>query len=101
MRRGLPVRMVGVVAAPGAGQYVRVAEIRVVAGRYRLVRSLGRGGFSEVWQAEDSVLGRAVAVKVFTAPAGQADLAARFGREASVVAGLRHPNLVVVFDAGV
>jgi eukaryotic-like serine/threonine-protein kinase len=78
-----------------------IAEMRVLAGRYRLVTSLGRGGFSEVWQAEDSVLGRAVAVKVFTAPAGQADLVARFRREARTVAGLRHPNVVVVFDAGV
>ena len=93
--------MVFVMAAPVVGQYVRVAEMRVVAGRYRLVKSLGRGGFSEVWQAEDSVLGRAVAVKVFTAPAGQADLVARFHREARTVAGLRHPNVVVVFDAGV
>jgi eukaryotic-like serine/threonine-protein kinase len=79
----------------------RVAEMRVLAGRYRLVKLLGRGGFSEVWQAEDSLLGRAVAVKLFTAPAGQADLVARFHREARTVAGLRHPNVVVVFDAGV
>lgn len=86
---------------PAAGQYVRVTQTRVLAGRYRLVKSLGRGGFSEVWQAEDSVLGRAVAVKVFTAPAGQPDLVARFHREARTVAGLRHPNVVVVFDAGV
>ncbi len=75
--------------------------MRVLAGRYRLVSSLGRGGFSEVWQAEDSVLGRAVAVKLFSAPAGQADLVARFRREARTVAGLRHQNVVVVFDAGV
>src|SRR5258708_25051803 len=79
----------------------QVAEMRVLAGRYRLVSSLGRGGFSEVWQAEDSVLGRAVAVKLFSAPAGQADLVARFRREARTVAGLRHQNVVVVFDAGV
>jgi eukaryotic-like serine/threonine-protein kinase len=90
-----------VVAAPAGGQYVRVAEMRVLAGRYRLVSSLGRGGFSEVWQAEDGVLGRAVAVKVFTAPAGEADVVAWFAREARTVAGLRHPNVVVVFDAGI
>src|SRR5258708_18811105 len=52
-------------------------------------------------QAEDGLLGRAVAVKLFTAPPGQPDLLARFDREARIVAGLRHPNLVVVFDAGV
>ena len=79
-------------AVPVTGQYVLVAEMRVVAGRYRPVKLLGRGGFSEVWQAEDGVLGRAVAVKVFTAPAGQPDLIARFHREARTVAGLRHPN---------
>jgi eukaryotic-like serine/threonine-protein kinase len=83
------------------GHYVRVVEMRVLAGRYRLAKLLGRGGFSEVWQAEDSLLGRAVAVKVFTASAGQADLVARFHREARTVAGLRHPNVVVVFDAGI
>jgi eukaryotic-like serine/threonine-protein kinase len=75
--------------------------MQVLAGRYRLVKPLGRGGSSEVWQGEDSVLGRAVAVKVFTAPAGQPDLVARFHREARTVAGLRHPNVVIVFDAGI
>jgi eukaryotic-like serine/threonine-protein kinase len=100
-RPGSPVGVVFVLAAPVTGQYVLVAEMRVVADRYRLVKPLGRGGFSEVWQAEDSVLGRAVAVKVFTAPAGQPDLVARFHREARTVAGLRHPNVVVVFDAGI
>ena len=75
--------------------------MRVLAGRYRLVEPLGRGGFSEVWQAEDSVLGRPVAVKVFAASAGQPDLVARFHREARILAGLRHPNVVTVFDAGV
>jgi len=93
--------MVCVVAVPVGGQYVRVMETRVLAGRYRLVKSLGRGGFSEVWQAEDSVLGRAVAVKVFTAPASDPDVVARFHREARTVAALRHPNVVVVFDAGI
>ena len=100
-RRKRPVCVVCVVAVPVGGQYVQVMETRVLAGRYRLDRSLGRGGFSEVWQAEDSVLGRAVAVKVFTAPASDPDVVARFQREARTVAALRHPNVVVVFDAGV
>jgi eukaryotic-like serine/threonine-protein kinase len=73
----------------------------MVADRYRLIEPLGRGGFSEVWQAEDIGLGRAVAVKLFTQPVGQPDLVARFHREARVLAGLRHPNVVVVFDAGI
>lgn len=83
------------------GQYVRMVQVRVVAGRYRLAEPLGRGGFSEVWQAQDDVLGRAVAIKLFTAPASQPDVVARFEREARTVAGLQHPNIVAVFDAGI
>jgi eukaryotic-like serine/threonine-protein kinase len=75
--------------------------MRELAGRYRLVSSLGGGGFSEVWRAEDGVLGRDVAVKVFTPAVGQPDQAHRLYREARTLAGLRHPNVVVIHDAGV
>src|SRR5216683_1687176 len=78
----------------------RMADERVLAGRYRLGGSLGRGGFSEVRSAEDSVLGRGVAVKLLAGAAGQPDLVRRFDREARALARLSHPNVVAVYDAG-
>jgi eukaryotic-like serine/threonine-protein kinase len=77
-----------------------VAKVFQLAARYRLVSSLGGGGFSEVWQAEDNVLGRDVAVKLCTMAPGNPDLLHRFYREARTLAGLRHPNVVVIHDAG-
>lgn len=70
-----------------------------LAGRYRLVELLGRGGMGEVWSAADSVLRRTVAVKLLPLLAG-ADLERRFQREAAILAGLRHPGITVVHDAG-
>jgi len=77
-----------------------MARERVLAGRYRLGGSLGRGGFSEVHSAEDGVLDRVVAVKLLAGAAGQPDRARRFDREARALARLSHPNVVAVYDAG-
>lgn len=75
---------------------------RVVAGRYRLISPLGRGGMAVVWRAKDEVLGRDVAVKLvdLTGPDSQA-WGARFEREARTTAMLNHPSIVTVFDTGV
>ena len=73
---------------------------RVFAGRYRLVSRLGRGGFGEVCRAEDTVLGRQVAVKTLIVSAGGDDLLLRFEREAQALARLDHPNIVAVYDTG-
>ncbi|GII53425.1 hypothetical protein Pth03_18140 [Planotetraspora thailandica] len=82
-----------------------VAEHLVLAGRYELLTPLGRGGMGQVWEAEDQRLGRRVAVKLLTDEvlAGRAepnDLVRRFAREASVMAGLQHPGVPAVHDAG-
>jgi eukaryotic-like serine/threonine-protein kinase len=67
--------------------------------RYRLERTLGRGGMAVVWLGHDEVLDRPVAVKVLSDTiASDPGFLARFRREARVAAGLSHPNLVGVYD---
>lgn len=73
----------------------------VIQTRYELTALLGRGGMAEVWQAEDSHLGRSVAIK-FLAPQLSSDpeFLVRFFSEAQAVAGISHPNVVRVLDFG-
>ncbi|HSB63795.1 MAG TPA: serine/threonine-protein kinase, partial [Thermoanaerobaculia bacterium] len=72
-----------------------------VLGRYRLLERAGVGGMSEVWKAEDETLKRTVAVKVILGPVAQeSTFRERFLREARLVAGLEHPNVLPVFDYG-
>ncbi len=70
-------------------------------GRYRLLEKAGSGGMSEVWKAEDTTLHRTVAVKVIHTPiAEDPTYRERFLREARLVAGLEHPNVLPVYDFG-
>ncbi|MHC3467898.1 serine/threonine-protein kinase [Streptomyces sp. 7R007] len=76
---------------------------RLLAGRYRVVAQLGRGGMGVVWRAVDEVLGREVAVKELRtyndADAPElADLRLRMQREARAAARVRHPGVVAVHD---
>ena len=69
--------------------------------RYRLERRLGGGGMASVHLAHDAELDRPVAVKLLADHlAGDAELRARFVREARIAARLAHPNVVAVYDAG-
>jgi serine/threonine protein kinase len=79
------------------------AGTRVVAGRYRLLEQLGRGGMGVVWAGHDDVLQRPVAVKEVLYPPGLSDeeydaLRERTLREARIAAQLDHPCAVRVFD---
>jgi serine/threonine protein kinase len=65
--------------------------------RYRLVRELGRGGMGVVYEAYDSELDRAVALKVTDVTTRVAE---RLAREARIVARLEHPGIVPVHDVG-
>ena len=68
--------------------------------RYVLVRYLARGGMGSVWLVEDTLLRRRVALKVLDFVAATDDLAARLLGEARILAGLEHPGIVPVHDAG-
>jgi serine/threonine-protein kinase len=68
-------------------------------GRYRLVERLGQGGMATVYRAEDPTLGREVAVKVMHPfVAERSEASQRFEREARAIAGLRHPNVLALYD---
>ncbi|MFF4894253.1 serine/threonine-protein kinase [Micromonospora chersina] len=75
----------------------------VIAGRYRLLDLVGRGGMGRVWRAWDEMLHREVAVKQVVPPAWLApherdELRGRTLREARTAARLSHPNVVRVYD---
>ncbi|HKU10800.1 Stk1 family PASTA domain-containing Ser/Thr kinase [Sinomonas sp.] len=73
----------------------------VLSGRYVLGRLLGRGGMADVFEAQDTRLGRTVAVKMLRPDMGRdRQLRVRFEREAQAVAALNHPNIVAVYDTG-
>jgi len=66
-------------------------------GNYRLLSKLGAGGMGEVWKAEDTRLGRTVAIKILPqAVAADAHAIARMKREARTAAQLYHPNIATI-----
>jgi serine/threonine-protein kinase len=71
-----------------------------LADRYRLERQLGEGGMAIVYAAEDVRHRRQVAVKVLRPELGAALGAERFVREIEIVAGLRHPHILPLYDSG-
>jgi eukaryotic-like serine/threonine-protein kinase len=71
----------------------------VVGGRYELGALYGSGGMAEVYRALDVELGRRVAVKLFQGTAAPEDQI-RLAREAQVLASLRFPGVVSVYDTG-
>jgi eukaryotic-like serine/threonine-protein kinase len=73
----------------------------LAAGRYRIERVLGHGGFAVVYLAHDEELNRPVAVKVLAEHLAADDgFRARFLQESRLAGRLSHPNVVRVYDAG-
>ncbi|MEU6640921.1 serine/threonine-protein kinase [Saccharomonospora sp. NPDC046836] len=76
---------------------------RLVAGRYRIIKRIGTGAMGAVWQAQDEVLARTVAIKQLLLQPGldgneAEDARARTMREGRIAARLHHPNAITVFD---
>ncbi|HXE33742.1 MAG TPA: serine/threonine-protein kinase [Verrucomicrobiae bacterium] len=68
--------------------------------RYEVLESLGTGATSRVDKARDTVIGRTVALKTLLRGFGSRDLQQQFLREAQIIGGLSHPNIVALFDVG-
>ena len=107
---GFPYVLVVIMAYVGARivynlgtEVTRAREL----GSYRLEERLGHGGMGEVWRASHRLLARPAAIKLIRArgPAGSGagadDMRRRFEREAQVIAQLRSPHTVTLFDYGI
>ena len=81
---------------PAAG--VEKLMIGTSLAHFEITAKLGEGGMGEVWLADDTKLGRQVALKVLPADvAGDEERMARFQREAKVLASLNHPNIAHLY----
>ena len=78
-----------------------MAEERLLSDRYRIEEKLGAGGMAVVFQAQDTLLERTVAIKILRQDFSQDPaFRERFRQEAKAAANLSHPNIVTVFDFG-
>ncbi|GAB3603320.1 serine/threonine-protein kinase [Microbacterium aureliae] len=68
-------------------------------GRYRLIERIGEGGMARVYRAEDTALGRTVAIKVLRGPSGDLQVIERARSETTLLASLNHHALVTLYDA--
>lgn len=75
---------------------------KLFAGRYRILKSIGRGGMADVYLANDLILdNESVAIKVLRTNYQTDQVAvARFQREARAMTELSHPNIVAIRDIG-
>ena len=98
-----PAPPTAVAAAAGggtAGDAAGDARVGDRVGPYTLARELGRGGHGVVFQADQAVPARAVAVKVLLPGVDTDEVLRRFDRERQVMAALDHPHIAKVFGAG-
>lgn len=82
-----------------ADQLPKIGDL--VAGRYRILEELGKGGYGVVYRARQDVMGRDVALKVLKPEAAKKSAEVeRFRREVFHASNLRHPNTIQLFDFG-
>jgi tetratricopeptide (TPR) repeat protein len=88
----------GAVAKPAK---IEELPVKLLAGKYRLDRIVGKGGMGRVWQGWDVSLERAIAVKQTVQNVGDIGSQVRkiYLKEATTLARLNHPNIVNIFDA--
>ncbi|MBI4852750.1 MAG: protein kinase [Acidobacteria bacterium] len=86
----------------GVGLSYSVAGPRLLAGKYRLERLIARGGMGGIYQAIQEGLARTIAVKILNPEfVNNQNALERFRREALAIAGLKHPNIVTIYDFGI
>ncbi len=76
------------------------ASHSTIVGRYRVVRLIAHGGMGSLYLARDPAIDRLIAIKLLQEGFDDDAARLRFAREARATGGLRHPNIVTVFDVG-
>src|SRR5215469_5025906 len=80
---------------------MKTLEAGMRLGPYEVLAPIGEGGMGQVYKASDTRLDRAIAIKVLPPHWGDnAEMKARFEREAQTIASLNHPNICVLHDIG-
>src|ERR1041385_3925293 len=92
-------------AYEAAAEMIEASEIQLFSGRtlgrYQVLAPLGKGGMGEVYLAEDSELGRKVALKVLPGRfTDHEDRLRRFIQEARAASALNHPNIITIHEIG-
>src|SRR4029450_10258502 len=91
----------GVATPPPTRPAARFAPGAIIAGRYRLVSLLGRGGMGEVYRADDLTLDQPVALKFLPAAVAEGDTRlSQFHNELRVARQVSHKNVCRLYDLG-
>src|SRR5437868_6808475 len=83
---------------PWQVEQLKTGRTKFNLGRYHMIDSIGQGGMGHVFKAEDTVMGRIVAVKVLPRHRSTSEAIASFRREIRTQAQLEHENLVRAYD---
>ena len=86
-----------------AGSMVRTTSLvegQIIAGRYRIMRLIGRGGMGEVYEAEDTFLHESIGLKTLRADYASDRAIAWFQKEIQLARKVTHPNICRVFEVG-
>lgn len=87
--------------APRENNSVASTKVGTQLGRYKLLSSLGAGAMAEVYLAQDTQLGRSVALKVLSDKLAVSDRHLhRFEQEARAASALNHPNILTIYEVG-
>src|SRR5579862_6695851 len=88
-------------AMPELKHESKIPAATILAGKYRVLREIGRGGMAAVYEAEHMSLGKKVAVKVLAAELSASTIVLeRFFREARAAASVKSPYIVDIYDSG-